>query len=52
MIVGQLAKHGINLCVDHKFSAEIEPFKQAFIQRNFQPKVCYRDITQFRNGYG
>ncbi|TID22279.1 c-5 cytosine-specific dna [Venturia nashicola] len=32
--------------LDHVFSAEIEPFKQAYIQRNFGPKLLFRDITQ------
>ncbi|OAP58235.1 hypothetical protein AYL99_07325 [Fonsecaea erecta] len=28
-------------------SAEIEPFKQAFIERNFSPPVIFRDVTEF-----
>ena len=27
---------GVNLEMDHVFSCEIEPFKQAYIERNFQ----------------
>ena len=29
---------------EHVFSCEIEPFKQAYIERNFQPKLLFRDI--------
>ncbi|KAF1848463.1 uncharacterized protein K460DRAFT_308788 [Cucurbitaria berberidis CBS 394.84] len=31
----------------HHFSAEIEVFKQAFIERNFQPDILFRDIREF-----
>ncbi|KAF2711037.1 hypothetical protein K504DRAFT_532750 [Pleomassaria siparia CBS 279.74] len=37
---------GIELNVDHLFSAEIVPFKQAFIERNFAPPVIFRDIKE------
>lgn len=30
----------------HLFSAEIEPFKQAYIERNFAVPVIFRDITE------
>ena len=43
---------GLRLEVDHKFSAEIVPFKQAFIERNFAPKIIYRDVTELHNGSG
>ncbi|UJO22037.1 uncharacterized protein CLAFUR5_09289 [Fulvia fulva] len=33
--------------VEHAFSAEIEPFKQAYIERNFQPPVIFADVTEF-----
>ncbi|KAF2862269.1 hypothetical protein K470DRAFT_293732 [Piedraia hortae CBS 480.64] len=33
--------------VQHVFSAEIEPYKQAYIERNFAPPVIFRDITEF-----
>nr|POE93396.1 putative atp-dependent helicase c17a2.12 [Quercus suber] len=36
-----------NLRVQHVFSAEIEPYKQAYIDRNFAPPVIFRDITEF-----
>lgn len=31
----------------HLFSAEIEQFKQAFIERNFAPELLFRDIREF-----
>jgi site-specific DNA-cytosine methylase len=34
------------LKVDHLFSAEIVPYKQAYIERNFHPKIIFRDITE------
>ena len=37
---------GVDLQIDHKFSAEIVPFKQAYIERNFHPKILFRDIRE------
>lgn len=37
--------HG-NLEVEHIFSCEIEPFKQAYIERNFRPPILFRDVTE------
>lgn len=34
------------LQVDHVFSCEIEPFKQAYIERNFHPPLLFRDIRE------
>ncbi|KAF1985777.1 hypothetical protein K402DRAFT_404904 [Aulographum hederae CBS 113979] len=34
------------LRVEHEFSAEIEPFKQGYIERNFSPPILYRDIRE------
>ncbi|KAJ3379866.1 hypothetical protein HDU84_006341 [Entophlyctis sp. JEL0112] len=34
------------LRVHHVFSCEIEPFKQAYIDRNFQPPILFRDVRQ------
>jgi len=31
----------------HEFCAEIEPVKQAYIERNFQPKILFRDVRDF-----
>ncbi|KAF3392836.1 hypothetical protein F1880_008744 [Penicillium rolfsii] len=41
----------------HVFSCEIVPFKQAYIERNFQPPILFRDILelgkdQARTAYG
>ncbi|KAI5294006.1 hypothetical protein KEM52_004868 [Ascosphaera acerosa] len=30
----------------HMFSAEIEPFKQSYIQRNFSPELIFRDVNE------
>jgi hypothetical protein len=30
----------------HLFSAEIEPFKQSYIQRNFSPDIIFRDVNE------
>ena len=35
-----------DLEVDHVFSCEIEPFKQAYIERNFRPPILFRDVTE------
>ncbi|KAK4574111.1 hypothetical protein LTR86_001872 [Recurvomyces mirabilis] len=35
------------LNIEHVFSAEIVPYKQAYIERNFAPPVIFRDITEF-----
>lgn len=32
--------------IEHVFSCEIEPFKQAYIERNFQPPLLFRDIRE------
>ena len=32
--------------MDHVFSCEIEPFKQAYIERNFAPPILFRDIRE------
>ncbi|KAI8799644.1 hypothetical protein BJ742DRAFT_128160 [Cladochytrium replicatum] len=47
-LIGQALKrnHGIVFEVDHVFSCEIEPYKQAYIERNFAPPVLFRDICE------
>ncbi|TKA65822.1 hypothetical protein B0A49_06247, partial [Cryomyces minteri] len=35
--------------IDHLFSAEIVPFKQAYIERNFQPPIIFRDIRELED---
>ena len=52
MIKDELADRGISFSFEHRFSAEIVPFKQAFIERNFRPPICYRDITELSSGQG
>ncbi|KAK3724527.1 hypothetical protein LTR37_001151 [Vermiconidia calcicola] len=37
----------LDLGLQHVYSAEIEPFKQAYIERNFSPPLLFRDITEF-----
>lgn len=39
-------QHDINLDIEHVFSCEIEPFKQAYIERNFQPPLLFRDVCE------
>ncbi|KAF5373238.1 hypothetical protein D9615_007418 [Tricholomella constricta] len=39
-------QHGIQLDIEHVFSCEIEPFKQAYIERNFQPPLLFRDVCE------
>ncbi|BGP18858.1 hypothetical protein JCM10213_003513 [Rhodosporidiobolus nylandii] len=48
---------GVKAEMHHIFSAEIEPFKQAYIERNFAPPILFRDVTelpkdQARTAYG
>ena len=35
--------------IQHIFSCEIEPFKQAYIERNFSPPILFRDIRELGN---
>ncbi|KAG5647866.1 hypothetical protein DXG03_007790 [Asterophora parasitica] len=39
-------QHGVHLDVEHVFSCEIEPFKQAYIERNFHPPLLFRDVCE------
>lgn len=32
--------------MEHVFSCEIEPFKQAYIERNFSPPLLFRDVCE------
>ncbi|KIY49972.1 hypothetical protein FISHEDRAFT_40207 [Fistulina hepatica ATCC 64428] len=41
--------HGVQLSIEHVFSCEIEPFKQAYIERNFQPPILFRDVCELGN---
>jgi hypothetical protein len=40
------AQQGVKIEFDHVFSCEIEPFKQAYIERNFAPAILFRDVTE------
>ncbi|KAG6861443.1 hypothetical protein C0995_016534 [Termitomyces sp. Mi166 len=39
-------QHGLHLDIEHVFSCEIEPFKQAYIERNFHPPLLFRDVCE------
>ena len=41
-----LEHFGLSLEYEHVFSCEIEPFKQAYIERNFQPPLLFRDVCE------
>ncbi|KAG9759526.1 hypothetical protein KCU73_g3347, partial [Aureobasidium melanogenum] len=45
----QKREGGLELKYEHVFSAEIVPFKQAYIERNFRPPIIFRDITEITN---
>lgn len=45
-----LEQHGINFDFEHVFSCEIEPFKQAYIERNFHPPLLFRDVCELGDG--
>lgn len=36
----------IDFKFEHVFSCEIEPFKQAYIERNFSPPILFRDVCE------
>ena len=37
---------GVSFAVSHIFSSEVEPFKQAYIERNFAPPLLFRDVRE------
>ena len=52
MITRSLFKQsGKILEIEHIFSCEIEPFKQAYIERNFSPPILFRDVLELANDY-
>ena len=52
MITRSLFKQtGKKLEIEHIFSCEIEPFKQAYIERNFSPPILFRDVLELANDY-
>ncbi|KAI0305877.1 hypothetical protein B0F90DRAFT_1694134 [Multifurca ochricompacta] len=44
-------KFGTTIEVEHVFSCEIVPFKQAYIERNFQPPLLFRDVCELGDDY-
>ena len=42
---------GNTIEVEHVFSCEIVPFKQAYIERNFQPPLLFRDVCELGDNY-
>ncbi|MCJ1382603.1 hypothetical protein MMC17_005716 [Xylographa soralifera] len=46
MIQENLNASGHRFSFHHVFSAEIEPFKQAYIERNFHTDIIFRDIRE------
>ena len=44
-------KYGTTINVEHVFSCEIVPFKQAYIERNFQPPLLFRDVCELGDDY-
>ena len=44
-------KFGITIEVEHVFSCEIVPFQQAYIERNFQPPLLFRDVCELGDEY-
>ncbi|KAJ6260535.1 DNA repair protein RAD5 [Drechslerella dactyloides] len=42
---------GAEMKIDHVFSCEIEPWKQAYIERNFQPPILFRDVCELGEEY-
>ncbi|KAI7242261.1 hypothetical protein KC330_g210 [Hortaea werneckii] len=52
MVADALETRGlIGFDVEHVFSAEIVPHKQAYIERNFAPPRIFRDITEFPEAF-
>ena len=43
---GEISTNEHVLQIEHVFSCEIEPFKQAYIERNFSPPLLFRDIRE------
>ena len=50
-------RQGVAIQLEHVFSCEIEPYKQAYIERNFSPPILFRDVRELgrdlaHNAYG
>lgn len=46
MAIGFKKIFGQKFNMRHLFSAEIDPFKQSYIQRNFSPDIIFRDVNE------
>lgn len=44
-------RYGTTMEIEHIFSCEIEPFKQAYIERNFKPPILFRDVCELGGEY-
>jgi hypothetical protein len=44
-----LEHYEVQFSIEHVFSCEIEPFKQAYIERNFHPPLLFRDVCELGN---
>ncbi|EPQ56257.1 hypothetical protein GLOTRDRAFT_115584 [Gloeophyllum trabeum ATCC 11539] len=44
-------QYRVTLKIEHVFSCEIEPFKQAYIERNFRPPILFRDVCELSEDY-
>lgn len=44
-------QYKVDLEMEHVFSCEIVPFKQAYIERNFSPPLLFRDVCELGNDY-
>ncbi|PBK92217.1 hypothetical protein ARMGADRAFT_1080997 [Armillaria gallica] len=42
-------EYGVNFEIKHVFSCEIEPFRQAYIERNYYPPILFRDVCELGN---
>ncbi|KAF3919922.1 hypothetical protein AA313_de0201806 [Arthrobotrys entomopaga] len=42
---------GVEMRIQHVFSCEIEPWKQAYIERNFRPPILFRDVCELGEEY-
>lgn len=45
-IIGLRQLTGKTFRLHHLFSAEIDAFKQSYIQRNFSPEIIFRDVNE------
>ncbi|KAJ5103153.1 hypothetical protein N7532_003682 [Penicillium argentinense] len=46
LALDMVQRAGLDFEFIHLFSCEIEPFKQAYIERTFSPPILFRDITE------